>query len=539
MRSDPEKSEGDSAADGRSQRGYPRVCQICRTPMATDEVGDFCAVCTLRSAIGSIADPSEESGFGHYQVDLDEDGKAVELGRGAMGLTYKAFDTELKCPVALKVISERHLGDSVALRRFLREARAAANLRHPNVASVFHLGRTGERYFYAMEFVEGETLERLIRRSGKLEIELALDIASQAATGLDVIHQQKLIHRDIKPANIMVSLEKSDAPRVKIIDLGLAKSLDETQLESAISTSGGFAGTPEFASPERPPPPRLIFGQISTPGHHALGYGNGQVPFRGTSAEVMYRASAQSASNRATSSRFPAGFCALGDIARKNPKYRFQTPAELLEALEDVKRAIRSRRRMIKRIRVNVLASGDVQKERNLADRLMRSIAAEFNLPVSGTQLIFQRLIEADLDARVASSEGHKDEDDRVLLCPWFSQDEMPGCEFDKNDISEASVFDLVICIVWSRLDIRTESALAESRRIWTDPDRDVPGIPALDDTISESDDLELIVYRNGNDPTPPLEPKEAREEYGRQWDALQKFFWWGNGQLRRSSGLP
>jgi hypothetical protein len=95
--------------------------------MATDDVGEFCAVCTLRSAIGDIGDPSEENGFGHYQVELDEDGNAVELGRGAMGLTYKAFDTELKCPVALKVISERYLHDSVVLRRFLREARAATS----------------------------------------------------------------------------------------------------------------------------------------------------------------------------------------------------------------------------------------------------------------------------------------------------------------------------------------------------------------------------------------------------------------------------
>jgi serine/threonine protein kinase len=82
-----------------------------------------------------------------------EDGKPVELGRGAMGVTYKAFDVDLHRPVTLKVISEQYLGDESARLRFLREARAAASLRHPNVASVFHLGKTGENYFYAMEFV--------------------------------------------------------------------------------------------------------------------------------------------------------------------------------------------------------------------------------------------------------------------------------------------------------------------------------------------------------------------------------------------------
>jgi hypothetical protein len=103
--------------------------------------------------------------FEHYELVTGEDGTPVELGRGAMGITYKAFDINLRCPVTLKVISEKYLGDESARVRFLREARAAASIRHPNVASVFHLGTIGQNYFYAMELVEGETLEKLIRRS--------------------------------------------------------------------------------------------------------------------------------------------------------------------------------------------------------------------------------------------------------------------------------------------------------------------------------------------------------------------------------------
>ena len=97
-----------------------------------------------------------------------------------MGVTYKALDVDLRCPVTLKVISEKYLGDESAQFRFLREARAAASLRHPNVASVLHLGKNGDHYFYAMEFVEGETLENLVRRSGPLDVKLALEIASNA-----------------------------------------------------------------------------------------------------------------------------------------------------------------------------------------------------------------------------------------------------------------------------------------------------------------------------------------------------------------------
>src|ERR1700731_3907926 len=120
------------------------------------------------------------------------------VGSRCDGVTYKAFDVDLHCPVTLKVISERYLGDESARLRFLREARAAASVRHPNVASVLHLGRTGSSYFYAMEFVEGETLEQLVRCSGRLKAKLALEIISQVTAGLAAVHEQNLVHRDIK-----------------------------------------------------------------------------------------------------------------------------------------------------------------------------------------------------------------------------------------------------------------------------------------------------------------------------------------------------
>jgi predicted Ser/Thr protein kinase len=164
---------------------------------------EFCPVCMLRKALagGVESDTSSASEdtpeqavqrFEHYELVRGEDGKPVELGRGAMGVTYKAFDVDLHCPVTLKVISERYLGDESARLRFLREARAAARLRHSNVASVLHLGRTGSSYFYAMEFVEGETLESLIKRSGRIEVKLALEIATQVAAGLAAVHNTSL-----------------------------------------------------------------------------------------------------------------------------------------------------------------------------------------------------------------------------------------------------------------------------------------------------------------------------------------------------------
>ena len=104
--------------------------------------------------------------YQHYEVVLRPDGKPFELGRGAMGITYKAFDTNLRSQVCLKVINGQFLHSRMARERFLREARAAARLRHQNVASVFHLGQDANNYFYSMEFVEGETLQGLVKREG-------------------------------------------------------------------------------------------------------------------------------------------------------------------------------------------------------------------------------------------------------------------------------------------------------------------------------------------------------------------------------------
>jgi serine/threonine protein kinase len=102
-------------------------------------------------------------------------------------------------------------------------SRATASVRHSNLASVFHLSRNGQNYFYAMEFVEGETLEKLTKRSGRLEARLALEIVTQVAAGLAAVHEQNLVHRDIKPTNIMVRLKEERSVTAKIIDLGSGK----------------------------------------------------------------------------------------------------------------------------------------------------------------------------------------------------------------------------------------------------------------------------------------------------------------------------
>src|ERR1700736_4865672 len=280
-----------------------RTCPSCGNEVSG--AMEFCPVCMLRKVLAGGVESGESSAsedtvkstaeqaaqrFEHYELVTGEDGKPVELGRGAMGVTYKAFDVDLHCPVTLKVISERYLGDESARLRFLREARGAARLRHTNVASVLHLGRTGQNYFYAMEFVEGETLENLIKRSRRLELKLTLEIATQVAAGLAAIHKQKLVHRDIKPSNIMVNLEEGSTVTVKIIDLGLAKPAPDAPAETAISTPEAFAGTPEFASPEQFAGVAVdVRSDLYSLGVVLWEMVTGHPVFRGSPAEVMYQ----------------------------------------------------------------------------------------------------------------------------------------------------------------------------------------------------------------------------------------------------------
>jgi serine/threonine protein kinase len=336
-----------------------RICSICGNELSGTV--EFCPVCMLRQGLAGGVESGESSfeeavkptpeqatqRFEHYEPVKGEDGKPVELGRGAMGVTYKAFDVDLRCPVALKVISERYLGDESVRLRFLREARAAASLRHPNVASVFHLGRTGENYFYAMEFVEGETLESLIKRSGRLEVKLALEIATQVAAGLAAVHKQKLVHRDIKPSNIMVSLEDGGAVTAKIIDLGLAKGVNEPSSQTAISTPGGFAGTPEFASPEQ----FAGVGVDIRSDLYALGVMlwqtvTGHAVFRGSPSEVMYQHQHAPLPLEQLEGVPQPVVVLLEVLLEKDPGRRFQNPAELLKAMPTITGAIDARRRV-------------------------------------------------------------------------------------------------------------------------------------------------------------------------------------------------
>ena len=189
--------------------------------------------------------------YAHFEVEMGADGFAVELGAGAMAITYRARDTVLNTVVALKVIDRKVAQNPGARSRFLREARAAANIRHPNVARVTYYGEQDGECFYAMELVEGETLEARVRREGPMPLAVALNVIEQAARALAAAEACGVVHRDIKPSNVMLEADASGALRVKLIDYGVAKVMSPQTQSDAEQTQAGFIGTPAFASPEQ------------------------------------------------------------------------------------------------------------------------------------------------------------------------------------------------------------------------------------------------------------------------------------------------
>jgi serine/threonine-protein kinase len=214
--------------------------------------------------------------IGHYRI-------VAELGRGGMGIVYKAHEESLNRFVAIKVLGEHLTEDPGHVERFLREARSAASLNHPNIVQIYAVSEEGGRHFFAMEYISGRSLQQILRSSGPLDPIQVAKIALQTASGLRAAHEQGIIHRDIKPANLLID----DRGLVKIADFGLALVAGGV---SRLTATGMFMGTPGYLSPEQcldqDPDHRTDIYSLGVTLYEAL---SGKVPFTADSPLALLR----------------------------------------------------------------------------------------------------------------------------------------------------------------------------------------------------------------------------------------------------------
>jgi serine/threonine protein kinase/Tfp pilus assembly protein PilF len=361
-----DKGIGLGTADAHLQAGG--TCVTCGRPLTQIGPKGECLRCLV--GLGFLADGEEPDRpaargrltpgplrYAHFEVEVGADGFPVELGAGAMAITYRARDTVLNSEVALKVIDRRVAQNPGARSRFLREARAAANIHHPNIARVTYYGEQDGECFYAMELVKGETLEARVRRDGPMPLALALQVIEQAARALAAAEACGVVHRDIKPSNIMLESDASGTQTVKLIDYGVAKVMGP-QVELGIEqTQAGFIGTPAFASPEQfagvaqcPIDTRADIYSLGVTFWYLL---TGRTPFVGrTMEEIRARQTDELPLEQLRNLHLPAQVIGLlKSMVAPDPKNRPQTARELLSAVhscyERFNSKARSRRRRV------------------------------------------------------------------------------------------------------------------------------------------------------------------------------------------------
>jgi serine/threonine protein kinase len=255
-----------------------------------------------------------------------------QIARGGMGTVFLAEHVPTKRKAAVKVLTPDVVGkDPLAAARFDRESRAAAALNHSNIVRLYDVGRLGEIPYYAMEYVEGQTLAQLVRVHGPLHFAEAADYVAQAAAGLQEAHEKGLVHRDIKPDNLIVDRTGT----VKILDLGLARDTGAGPAP-AEADPDVVHGTPDYIAPEQAlNEPVDIRADVYSLGATFFTLITGRPPFEGTTAQKLMQHQLRDAPSLSKlRALVPAELSdVVGKMMAKKPADRYQTPAEVIEAL--------------------------------------------------------------------------------------------------------------------------------------------------------------------------------------------------------------
>ena len=315
-----------------------KYCKECATPFPAAKDADVSLTQTMIAYKDELTTGSAFAG--RYQI-------IEEIGAGGMGTVYKAMDTEINEKVAVKILRPEISADQRTIERFRNELKITRNISHRNICRMYHLGRDKDTYYIVMEYVSGENLNSLVRRTRQLTVGTAVSIAAQIADGLDEAHKLGIIHRDLKPHNIMIDKEG----RAKIMDFGIARSVHV----KGVTSDAAIMGTPEYISPEQ------IEGDEADARSDIYALGlilfemiTGRAPFEGdTPLSVYYKhVNTPPPSPRLLNAQVPEKLNRL--ILRcleKNPAKRYQTAAVLHADLAQIEKSTPAPERLVPAIK--------------------------------------------------------------------------------------------------------------------------------------------------------------------------------------------
>jgi serine/threonine protein kinase len=360
---------------------------------------------------------AQELGTSRKEVSTDSGAGSVipgysilaRIGRGGMGAVFKAIQLSMHRLVALKILPISLAKDKTYIRRFLREAKSAAQMNHPNLTRVYDVGSYRGVFYFSMEFVEGAPLLDLIKSESRVDVETATDIVLQAARGLRHAHSHSIVHRDIKPENIMISVDGT----VKITDMGLAKRIDSADHD--ITVTGQVIGTPCYMSPEQITDPKSVdprsdIYSLGSTFYHMV---TGRRPFQGdTSAQTLLMVVGEDP-------EWPRGeipvsvLRVIKKMMAKDPARRHQSADDLIAELLYLKERIFSPHRSRRLAFITSLsspspgaASGEAAAIVQAPSRKLTMALAVASLIVVLGAVLFQRGSEAEsasFDARMAA----------------------------------------------------------------------------------------------------------------------------------------